>query len=467
MGVCCSRVRPDVAAVPPSERITAEWLTSALRSELPDGARVASLSVVDIAAKAEDGTELPNGGGLAGATVVRVAEIQYVDADGQPLATDLPTSLIHKWASSRELIQDLPMWPDRIISALMLNLNQYYGVRREVEAYSAIVAELAAAGTVRTPRCLYAAFDGPSSDTGLCCATCCPGRAVYGRSSLLFADLSGSGFTSTPVNCITYYYSQELATSCIRTLARIHAWGWGKAEGHDESAWTALLAGNWEFGHKLFKYNKALDKYLAQWCPREHAADLRDVGVQEMLYDLKANQHRWWARAISMSRDQTVLHGDFHKGNLFVRPEEDGPTEPEEVYVIDWAYVGAGHCAWEVAYFFLLSTDATPQEELALAEAYYTELSARNSDLQYSREEFLADLKMVQIMQAMFVIMEGSQPRKPAEYDENLAKGGADRDLALLGGETTALPTVKTRPVRKCTQLGCWLCGQTPCVGGR
>ena len=66
MGVCCSRVRPDVAAVPPSERITAEWLTSALRSELPEGARVASLRVVDIAAKAEDGTELPNGGGLAG-----------------------------------------------------------------------------------------------------------------------------------------------------------------------------------------------------------------------------------------------------------------------------------------------------------------------------------------------------------------------------------------------------------------
>ena len=88
-------------------------------------------------------------------------------------------------------------------------------------------------------------------------------------------------------------------------------------------------------------------------------------------------------------------------------------------------------------------------------------------NLQYSREEFLADLKMVQIMQAMFVIMEGSQPRKPAEYDENLAKGGADRDLALLGGETTALPAGKTRPVRKCTQLGCWLCGQTPCVGGR
>ena len=72
MGVCCSKVRPDENAVP-TLRFTAEWLTVAMRQSgvLESGASVSSIEFKDLGAVASDGTELPNGGGLAGGSVVR------------------------------------------------------------------------------------------------------------------------------------------------------------------------------------------------------------------------------------------------------------------------------------------------------------------------------------------------------------------------------------------------------------
>jgi hypothetical protein len=111
MGVCCSRVRPDEEAVP-TLRFTAEWLTKVLRERgvLPVDAAVSSLAFKDLGAVASDGKELPNGGGLAGASVLRIHDIEYTDAAGEPLLAapdgkELPTALVHKWASSRELLQ--------------------------------------------------------------------------------------------------------------------------------------------------------------------------------------------------------------------------------------------------------------------------------------------------------------------------------------------------------------------------
>ena len=87
-----------------------------------------------------------------------------------------------------------------------------------------------------------------------------------------------------------------------------------------------------------------------------------------------------------MPRDQTILHGDFHKGNLFVRPEEEGPTDPSEVIVIDWAYFGLGHVSWEINYYLLLGADnqQTLEEEVALCKAYHEELLKVNPKITYT-----------------------------------------------------------------------------------
>ena len=90
-----------------------------------------------------------------------------MNAVGEPVLAgpdgkELPTALIHKWASSRELLQELPL-SERILFAMLLNLNQYYGVRREVLAYQTVVPELLKSASIRTPACCT--YPPPSSHT--------------------------------------------------------------------------------------------------------------------------------------------------------------------------------------------------------------------------------------------------------------------------------------------------------------
>ena len=269
----------------------------------------------------------------------------------------------------------------------------------------------------------------------MCCATCCPGSTVYGRSSLVFEDLSLTGFTTGSVVSVVDL-AHETSLSAIRVMARIHAWGWGKPQADDsyeESVWTGMCSGHLKLGFKLFDYQKALDRYLNLYLPRAHAADLRDPLVQETMYDLKANQANWFERGKALPRDQTVLHGDFHKGNLFFRPVEEGPTDPSEVIVLDWAFYGKGHASWEINYFFLLSADkgSTLEDEFAICKAYHEELVKRNPDVGYSLEELLADVKLTCFMQFVFLVCNDAQPGEAVKYDEQIAAGGSDRDISL------------------------------------
>ena len=76
-----------------------------------------------------------------------------------------------------------------------------------------------------------------------------------------------------------------------------------------------------------------------------------------------------------MCRDQTTLHGDFHRGNLFYhKPTLDatGALGVEDIVAIDWAMFGRGHVAHELVYFLNTSVDrqraADFTPEAALAE---------------------------------------------------------------------------------------------------
>ena len=60
-------------------------------------------------------------------------------------------------------------------------------------------------------------------------------------------------------------------------------------------------------------------------------------------WDLRGSVHRWFPRAKRMPRSQTTLHGDWHKGNLFYRPEAveaGGGVGIEDIVAIDWAMLG-------------------------------------------------------------------------------------------------------------------------------
>ena len=433
--VCCLAnplsKTPDLARVPPTPAITADWLTETLRraGRLTVGQRVASLTMAQLAASASDGTAMENGGGLAGGAVVRITGITYegVDADAEAL----PRALIHKWCSASEILQALST-KDRFWAGLLIHLGQYYGVRQELTVYRDLAEELRAAG-VALPRTLYAALDdGGHTDTLLCCAMAFPHRP-YLRSSVLCEDMGERGFAAGVVTSGPRMTHRDALTAAT-TMARIHAWGWGgRGRGEPESQWTALVAGHNKLSHrflKKFQTDTTLQKFLDLWSSRDHAADLQDEGVRQLLWDLRANFNNWFQRGCDMPRDQTLLHGDFHVGNIFIR--KDGATEPDDVTVIDWAYLGTGHVSWELNYFLTLSCGGSHEEDMEVLAAYHAELIARNPSIDYTLEALQADCKLTLFMQTVGNILDKSSKSKVREYYSRVEEGGSARDIALV-----------------------------------
>ena len=368
---------PDLQLVPATPTVTAEWLTAALRrsGRLTATQRVLSLTVGQVTAEMSDGTAAENGGGLAGGAVVRITDIVYgglVDGSSGGGAA-LPRVLIHKWCSASEILQ-AKTFQERLLMGVLFRLENYYGVRQEITVYKDLAKELNAAG-VATPTVFYCALDdgGKASDTPLCCAICCP-RRTYLRSTVLCEDMGARGFTAGLVTSGPRL-SQQSALAAITALARLHAWGWGGRErGERESKWTALIAGHLKLSHALLKHfhtDTTLQTFLDVWSPREHASDLREPGLRSMLWDLRANFSSWFERGCNMPRDQTLLHGDFHLGNIFVKEDDEVMTQPDDVTVIDWAYMGAGHSSWELNYFLSLSCDGSHEDDMALLAAYH------------------------------------------------------------------------------------------------
>eukprot|EP01043_Picozoa_sp_COSAG02_P054080 COSAG02_NODE_6068_length_3827_cov_1.089056_5_plen_105_part_00 len=100
-----------------------------------------------------------------------------------------------------------------------------------------------------------------------------------------------------------------------------------------------------------------------------------------------------------MSRDQTTLHGDFHRGNIFYhKPTLDatGTLGVADLVAIDWAMFGRGHVAHELVYFFNTSvdrqraSDVTP--EAALAEVLCMLYSLRTMSTSVAKATVLLNL---------------------------------------------------------------------------
>lgn len=339
---CCVRDKnANLELVPDTPAVTAEWLTEALRraGRLTAAQRVTSLEMGHIAAAAGDGTAAENGGGMAGGSIVRITDITYDGVDVDSSAHVLPRVLVHKWCSARDVLQSLTL-KERMVAGTLFHLDNYYGIRTEYAVYSSVADQLRSAG-VATPTAYYAALDDPTgTDASLCCAVCCPRRANL-RSSILFEDMGERGFTAGMATSGPRL-SQQHAVAAVKTMARIHAWGWGgRGRGQKESKWTALLSGQYRPSHMLFKSfgtDTSLQSFLDTWSSRDHAADLRCEELRQMLWDLRNNFENWFERGCKMPREQTLLHGDFHLGNIFVR--KDGMASPDDISLIDWAYLG-------------------------------------------------------------------------------------------------------------------------------
>jgi hypothetical protein len=256
---------------------------------------------------------------------------------------------------------------------------------------------------------------------------------------VLCEDMGARGFTAGLVTSGPRL-SQQSALAAITALARVHAWGWGGRErGERESKWTALIAGHLKLSHALLKNfhtDATLQTFLEVWSPREHASDLREPGLRSMLWDLRANFSSWFERGCNMPRDQTLLHGDFHLGNIFVKEDDEVMTQPDDVTVIDWAYMGAGHSSWELNYFLSLSCDGSHKDDMALLAAYHAELILRNPSITYTLEQCKADVQLTLFMQAVANFSDKAKSSKVVEYEQRLTEGGNLRDISVMEDRT-------------------------------
>jgi hypothetical protein len=138
----------------------------------------------------------------------------------------------------------------------------------------------------------YSAADG-AADTPDACWLWRPKSSVYLRTVLLLEDLSASGFESCGHASLDWETPLVGAVrdEAARTMARLHAWGWGGRGLERESGLEGLLfGGHWAtvpFVLKPVKKEHAMIDFIDTWS--EARPYLQEPDMQAMLFDLQVS----------------------------------------------------------------------------------------------------------------------------------------------------------------------------------
>jgi Phosphotransferase enzyme family len=168
-----------------------------------------------------------------------------------------------------------------------------------------------------TPKCYSVILDPPAH-----------------RCAMLLEDLTvgGGRFGSTTDGSL----SPQQAETIVQQLARLHGKWWGRTG----SLPTVALPTGINADNQLGRYYARFDERYVQSkldLPRGDAVPVR-------LRDAKALHDAFWAMAnISRQRPVSLVHGDPHLGNVFIRP--DG-----RVGMADWQTIRWNNWAYDIAY---------------------------------------------------------------------------------------------------------------------
>ena len=422
------RDHPNFEAVPETPQFDAEWLTRALQRDggLPAAASVASVSVGEIVVDME-GEELKNGGGLAGGQTVRVKDIEYGGSLSAEERARLPRSLIQKHIETDNTLKEAPLEVRMLWTVLLGGVGKVRGLidaplRREIETYRNVCPTL----PVRTPKLYYSELDGHlGKDWGFLWR---PHDSLCLRSIMLLEDLSTSGFSSCGHAVLDWQepLDGEVQKEAFRCMARLHAWGWGGRGMEPTSGLEPILCGGlWVMGFGVLKPfakdDKQLIQFLDHWSDRPEWGMLREPDVLAMLFDLRANTGRWIQRVLDKDQQQTVVHGDFHRGNIFAKTKDDGSIE---LALFDWSFIGTGACTFELIYFMFLGggrPDAV--EESQLLEVYHEALMAAKPDCGYSLQQLKIDFKLQLLSGLVMWLCDHLKVSKVGERDFNAEQG--------------------------------------------
>ena len=358
-----SSVQPKLDEVPQSPEFDALWLTGALRRSgvLPLEAAVREMRVGEIKLENTGGDDILNGGGFAGGRTVRIDGIVYdhgaennrgessagTAGDGAAAARAtaprsslerLPRALIQKWTSSADgIMKDLSDYVggNALVefatrsgfAVLQLGLGsgrQNVLIDRELFVYREILPQLSEAVGVRTPAVFYSGLDTTATAATVFSRTI--QGSDYCRAVLLLEDLGEAGYI--PYGNVSLDMDAPFpiggAEAALRSMARIHAYGWGAPSRHggDSLSMPPSMLLNIVAGFHpaslavltrlAFGWSHQVRKIIDLawlWPEGQGTWFLRRPAVAGMLYDLRANVSRWAARAAKFSDRQTIVHG--------------------------------------------------------------------------------------------------------------------------------------------------------------
>jgi hypothetical protein len=355
-------------AIPASpEQVTDAWLTSALRQD----------GVLDRASVVAHTTELVEWQGAAG--VVARFELDYDLPE-----SGAPRSLVAKFASPHEPIRAL--------------MRAFGGYAREVEFYR----EFGADAGIPTPRCFHADID--------------PGSGVF---VLLLEDMSDCRMADGIAPSI------EDAELAVRHLAPFHAKWWNHRRLRD----LEFLHYPGSPAYVVFMSQARGALAAALPAARERFGSKLPATLIAVAERLLANfDVLFEARRQAVQDGVTLVHGDFHPGQIFFPSECGG-----RFAVFDWQTVGAGNGGDDLARIIAtgLRVDQREAADGRLIELYHS-LLVENGVCGYDLEQCRNGFRQGLLTSAVINVIAGASI-DPALIEEFAGSSEVSVTEALFG----------------------------------
>jgi len=302
--------------------------------------------------------------------------------------SDYPNSLRSVFA--KYYVERSEVWRKRLFW-LMAGSLEYLG-GKEVYYYTHIRPFMDANG-IRSPKPYYIGMEDYGKRSPLLFLL---GFKSQFRLLFLFEDLS---------DYKTFGYvgslPEEYASASMKKLAQLHALNWNTKRFD-----PTLQAQTYDFFFNFhpnfitkFPERDRLSKILDTWekqFPLLAQPDIRSAlyTYSEHYPDLsKKYFHPNVMDSGSLFKNYTLLHGDFHCGNIFYQVDASNEDPVQDVVILDWQNYGYGHPSTEVA-FLMSFSNADEEKESRLKKIYYDELTKTVPREEYPFQVFERELEI-------------------------------------------------------------------------